>query len=197
MLEIAADKIIEDYGIGYFRELSTFGALSDDVILDLLRRGRVVKLDKGEYVARYDEEVSEFQVVLSGRLAYYKRYEGHDVLTRYFGQGEQVGFDLMIGLLHSDGTDVAVEDSLLLNISSQLFYDLHVDHPAEFTALASSPETVENRLDRDSPMPRSAAMAATETSAAIRPYSMAVAPDSSFANLRIAFNMVATSYYRA
>ena len=135
MLEIAADKIIEDYGIGYFRELSTFGALSDDVILDLLRRGRVVKLDKGEYIARYDEEVSEFQVVLSGRLAYYKRYKGHDVLTRHFGTGEQVGFDLMIGLLHSDGTDVAVEDSLLLNISSQLFYDLHVDHPAEFGIL--------------------------------------------------------------
>ena len=38
----------------------------------------------------------------------------------------------MIGLLHSDGTDVAVEDSLLLNISSKQFYDLHVDYPAEF-----------------------------------------------------------------
>jgi hypothetical protein len=44
------------------------------------------------------------------------------------------------------------------------------DHPAKFTALASSPETVVNRLNRHSPMPRKAAMAATETSAVIRPY---------------------------
>ena len=135
MVTIAADDVIDKFGIGYFHELSTFGALSDETILELLRGGTIIQLKKGEYIARFNEEASEFQVVLSGKLAYYKRYEGHDVLTRFFCRGEQVGFDLMIGLLDSDGTDVAVEDSLLLNISSQQFYDLHVDYPAEFGIL--------------------------------------------------------------
>ncbi len=135
MLTIDADNVIDKFGIEYFRELSTFGALPDEMILGLLRGGTIVRLAKGEYISRFDEEASDFQVVLSGKLAYYKRYEGHDVLTRYFRRGEQVGFDLMIGLLNSDGTDVAVEDSLLLSISSQQFYDLHVDYPAEFGIL--------------------------------------------------------------
>ena len=92
MLTIDADNVIDKFGIEYFRELSTFGALPDEMILELLRGGTIVRLAKGEYIARFDEEASDFQVVLSGKLAFYKRYEGHDVLTRYFRRGEQVGF---------------------------------------------------------------------------------------------------------
>ena len=46
-----------------------------------------------------------------------------------------MGFDLMIGLIRHSGTDVAVEDTLILNISSALFHDLHMDHPSEFGLL--------------------------------------------------------------
>lgn len=38
----------------------------------------------------------------------------------------------MIGLIERDGTDVAAEDSLILNISSAQFYNLHLEYPAEF-----------------------------------------------------------------
>ena len=132
---VDADAVIEDLGFAYFRELSTFGALSDEVIRDLLTQGKIERLQKGEYIAHFAEEADDFQVVLQGRLAYYKRFEGHDVLTRYFGQGEQAGFDEMIGLIVRDGTDVAVEDSLILSISSSQFHDLHINYPAEFGIL--------------------------------------------------------------
>ena len=66
MLTIDADNVIDKFGIEYFRELSTFGALPDEMILELLRGGTIVRLSKGEYIARFDEEASEFQVVLSG-----------------------------------------------------------------------------------------------------------------------------------
>jgi CRP-like cAMP-binding protein len=132
---VDADTVIEDFGFSYFRELSTFGALSDEVIGLLLKNGRIEQLNKGEYITHFDEEAAEFQVVLKGRFAYYKRCEGRDVLTRYFNQGEQIGFDLMIGLISSDGTDVAVEDSLILNVSKDLFHALHINYPAEFGIL--------------------------------------------------------------
>lgn len=127
-----AAEVLDKLGIAYLQELSTFGALAEAVIIELLQQGRVEQLEKGEYIAHFDEVAADFQVVLQGSLAYYKRFEGHDVLTRYFRQGEQLGFDEMIGLIVRDGTDVAAEDSLILNISSSQFYKLHVEHPAEF-----------------------------------------------------------------
>ncbi len=132
MKTLDAAEVIERLGISYLQELSTFGALSETVIVDLLQHGRTVQLDKGEYIAHFGEEAADFQVVLQGKLAYYKRFEGHDVLTRHFCGGEQLGFDEMIGLITRDGTDVAAEDSLILNISSTQFYNLHVEFPAEF-----------------------------------------------------------------
>ena len=132
MQSLDAAEVIEQLGMPTIREQSSFDEMSDDVIRRLLDDGTILKLDKGEYIARFDEEASDFQIILKGRLAYYKHCEDHDVLTRYFHVGEQVGFDEMIGLINRDGTDVALEETLLLTISSQLFFDLHVKYPGEF-----------------------------------------------------------------
>jgi signal-transduction protein with cAMP-binding, CBS, and nucleotidyltransferase domain len=132
---LKADVTIEKLGWDYLNELSTFGALSNEVINDLLQKGVIRHYRKGEYVTRVDQIADEFQVVLSGCIAYYRRFEGCDVLTRQFRQGEQLGFDLMIGLLHHNGTDVAQQESLVLNISREQFFKLHVDFPADFGLL--------------------------------------------------------------
>ena len=132
MQNVSPDDVIESLGISYFQELSTFGALSSEVIEDLLKHGRIEKYDQGEIIEHFKEEAADFQVVLKGKIAYYKRFEDHDVLTRYFKTGEQVGFDEMIGLIARDGTDVMVEDSLILSISNAQFCHLHVDHPEQF-----------------------------------------------------------------
>ena len=46
-----------------------------------------------------------------------------------------MGFDQMIGLVKLNGIDVAVEESLLLDISSKQFFKLHVEFPADFGLL--------------------------------------------------------------
>jgi signal-transduction protein with cAMP-binding, CBS, and nucleotidyltransferase domain len=104
---LAADETIDKLGWTCLNELSTFGALSNGVIIELFHEGVIRHYQKGEYVTRLDQVAEDFQVVLSGCVAYYRRFEGRDVLTRQFRQGEQVGFDLMIGLLNHNGTDVA------------------------------------------------------------------------------------------
>jgi CRP-like cAMP-binding protein len=130
-----ASEVIESLGLPHLRELATFGALPDEVILDLLSRGTIRQFKRGEYVTRHSQIASDFQIVLRGKTAFYKHYEGCDVLTRHFREGEQMGFDLMIGLIPHDGTDVAVEDCLVLDVGSDQFYQLHVDFPAEFGLL--------------------------------------------------------------
>jgi len=130
-----ADETIENLGLPRLRELSTFGALCDEVIVDLLTNGVVKRYTRGEYISRLDQVASEFEVVLQGRFAFYKHGEDSDVLTRYFCAGEQMGFDLMIGLISHNGIDVAVEESLILDISSEQFYNLHVSFPADFGLL--------------------------------------------------------------
>jgi CRP-like cAMP-binding protein len=129
---VDAGEVVETLGLENLKELSTFGALSDDVILHLLENGVIRRFLKGEYVTRENEVADDFQVILSGSFAYYRHFEGRDVLTRNFCQGEQMGFDQMIGLITQNGTDVALEDSLVLDIGSQQFFRLHVDFPADF-----------------------------------------------------------------
>ena len=129
---LGSEETIATFGLPYFRDLSTFGALSDEIIVDLLSNGVIRQLARGEYISRTDEIVKAFQVVLRGRMAYYKKFEGRDVLTRHFCQGQQVGFDEMIGLTAQNGTDVATEDSITVDISSEQFYRLHVNYPADF-----------------------------------------------------------------
>jgi len=129
---VEAKALIDTFGLPYFSELSTFGALSEEVIRDLLENGTIQRISKGEFINHEGEQAEDFQVVLQGRIAYYKHCEGHDVLTRHFCQGEQLGFDEMIGLIERSGTDVAAEDSLILNITSTQFSELHLRYPTEF-----------------------------------------------------------------
>ncbi|KZX59210.1 hypothetical protein A3709_16845 [Halioglobus sp. HI00S01] len=131
----SAADVLAQYGLPYFRELATFGALSDEAIETLLWDGEIQFLAQGEKLERIEEPADDFQVVLSGKTAFYKRGDTCEVLTRYYCPGDQVGFDLMIGMIEHNGTDVAVKDTLWLNIDKTLFYRLHVEYPADFGLL--------------------------------------------------------------
>ena len=135
MQVLRAENVIESLGLPYLRNLSTFGALSSQIIVDMLGMGQIRQLDKGEYLARYGEMAAEFQVVLQGRIAFYKHSDEFDVLTRYFKAGEQMGFDLMIGMIEHNGIDVATESTTVLDISSDQFLDLHGKYPVDFGLL--------------------------------------------------------------
>ncbi len=128
-------NVIDSLGPAYLRELSTFGALTDVAIADLLAGGRMTLLNKGEVLFRAGAEGSCFYVLLRGRLALYKQCEGHDVLTRHYEVGEQLGFDAMIGLQPRSGTAVASEETLVVEISNDQFYIFHVVHVLDFGLL--------------------------------------------------------------
>ena len=135
MQVLEPDQVIENLGLSYLKDLSTFGALSGQMIIDMLSLGKIRQLKKGEYLARYGELAETFQVVLQGRFAFYKHSDDRDVLTRYFNSGEQMGFDLMLAMIEHNGIDVAMEDSIILDVSSDQFLELHQKYPVDFGLL--------------------------------------------------------------
>lgn len=135
MEKLKLTQLLDEFDLAYFRELATFGALSDTAIVALLEGGKIYRLAAGEKIQRFGEAAEDFQIVLQGKTAFYKRGENREVLTRYFCAGDQLGFDLMIGLIPHNGTDVAVEDSILLTVEKSQFYHMHVDYPADFGLL--------------------------------------------------------------
>ena len=68
MKTLGNEETIAAFGLPYFRELSTFGALCDEIIVDLLNNGTITHLARGEYISRTDEIVNTFQVVLQGTV---------------------------------------------------------------------------------------------------------------------------------
>ena len=135
MQQLDAKEILNVFGYTGLRELASFGALSEAAITDLITKGKVVSLKQGEVLNAYEELVSGFNIVLQGDIAFYKHCEVHDVLTRHFRAGEQIGFDTMIGLIPNSGNEVAATDSIVLHVFTDQFFILHQDFPDDFCLL--------------------------------------------------------------
>jgi len=135
MKPLDGDVLWNSWGAGHFRELSTFGALSDRSILGLLRGGRVFELAQGEVLYRPHDRADGFYVILKGVLALYMHHHDHDALTRYYRSGEQLGFVDMIGLHDHSSTAVSQESTTLVDISGDQFFALQLSAPEDFGVL--------------------------------------------------------------
>lgn len=117
------------------KEGSIFGALSERSIIYLLSHGRLMELKAGEQVFDYGEKGDRFYIVLHGCLDFYKRHNNQTCHTRTINSGEAVGFVSMIALHDKVGKTLAKEDSIILEVTSQIFSDFHDDHPFDFGIL--------------------------------------------------------------
>ncbi len=111
---------------------SIFGALSEEATRFLLERGHIFKAERGDAVFSAGQSGDSFFVVCDGSLDFYKHHEGLRVKTRTVGRGGELGFVAMIALQPHSGDAIAASDSILLEISSLLFSQLHEEHPQDF-----------------------------------------------------------------
>ena len=135
MKTIAGDVLWQRWGAEYFRALSSFGALQDSTILDLLDGGQVMELAQGEVLYRPGDKTRGFFVILRGSIALYMHHHDRDALTRLYRNGEQLGFVDMIGLHDRWSTSVAREPTILVDISADQFYELHLSAADDFGLL--------------------------------------------------------------
>ena len=135
MQTVALERLLENYSKEYFRELATFGALSDETIRWLLTEGCILKLDKGDTLYQAGNQVQAFYVILCGQLSLFMPHGDELVLTCHYGVGEQIGFSAMIALHKRYNTAIADRDSFVLEIPVDRFHELHIRSAQEFGVL--------------------------------------------------------------
>lgn len=128
-------RLLQEFPIDYLRELSTFGALSDEMIMQLVTQGDIFQLDEGEALYHVGDAVEEFYVVLKGRIALYHHHLNQPALTHYYQPGAQIGYVGLIALHERLGTAIADRQSYLLSISKKQYFDLHRSSPQTFGLL--------------------------------------------------------------
>ncbi|MEH6577591.1 MAG: cyclic nucleotide-binding domain-containing protein [Amphritea sp.] len=135
MKSVTETEVFNKYPAEYFKDASTFGAISETTITWLFKHGRIIQLDADDTLFQIDEHGDNFFVILKGSFAYYKSHKGKYAFIRDYKIGEQIGFMSMVALHNRVGTAVANEESLVLEVSNNLFNKLHSFAPEDFALL--------------------------------------------------------------
>lgn len=132
-------QVLADFGVDGFKRGSSFGALSDEAIRFLLTRGRIVALADKEELFRPGDPGDSLYIVLKGRLDYFRRREqpgdAPEILIRTISFGEEMGYVSMIGLFQRIGFGRGQGETMVLQLTSDLFYQLHLELPFDFGIL--------------------------------------------------------------
>ena len=135
MKPIEGAMLLADKGFDHFKGASAFGAISEPAITFLLERGQVWSLDDGDILFRAGDTGESFFIVVDGRLDYVREKNGQQVVIRNIEMGEQLGYVSMIGLFERFGMGRANGAVVVIEIKSDLFYQLHLDFPFDFGIL--------------------------------------------------------------
>lgn len=135
MRTLTRPELYQRFSSEYLQGLSTFGAISADVVKRLLEGGEIFELEPHELLYEVGSPVDEFYVILSGTIALYHHYHDEPALTHYYKAGQQIGFVGLIALHPRKGTAVANEECCVLSISSKQYYDLNRASPESFGLL--------------------------------------------------------------
>jgi signal-transduction protein with cAMP-binding, CBS, and nucleotidyltransferase domain len=132
MQQISAQTALEELGPEALQGGSIFGALSSEAIRFLLEQGKVYRAQKDDVIFKSGDAGDSFFVVCNGSVDFFKQHLGEYTYTRTAQFGEEVGFVAMIALHEHAGKAVAREDGVVLEISSDLFRELHNKFPFDF-----------------------------------------------------------------
>lgn len=113
-----------------FRQMSAFGALSDQFVEQILAGGELFKLEKGEILYHQGEGADCFYVVLKGHVEIYKDTGTDRKVIRTTTEGESVGFPAMLAMRPRLFNGAAMTECIALKISCQFLFRLHeLDSP--------------------------------------------------------------------
>lgn len=133
--QITSAQLLERYGLDYFKNASTFGALTDDALHYLLDKGDLLQMEPGDELFRIGDAGDCFYVILDGCIGFHKPCQRKQTHIRDYEFGTEVGFVAMIGLHSRVGDAAATKPTLVLKVSCHLFSELQQDLPNDFGVL--------------------------------------------------------------
>jgi len=133
---IPASELLDKHDLNYFKEGSTFGALSEKAILFLLNRGEIIRLEPGDRLFTYGDKANGFFIILEECINFYKPSKSGDCHIRDYCFGMEVGFMAMIGLHDRSGTGKGGDNgATVLEVTTALFSELQQELPNDFGVL--------------------------------------------------------------
>lgn len=132
MTPISKAEFVQQVPLKQLCTASILGAISEDAISFLLETGCIYRADKGEKIFGYGDKGSSFFIVGHGQVDFYKHHNGESLLTREVTFGTELGFVSMIALHDRTGEAFAHEDSIVIEISSDVFAQFHEKYPFDF-----------------------------------------------------------------
>lgn len=135
MERLSAVQLLDIFGVSHLQEVSTFGALRDETITDLIEHGELLALQPGEVLFNAGDRSDGFYVILQGHLAFYKYHNGQYAFIRDYHFGENIGFVGMIALHRRIGRAQAGEATIVLRVSVSQFNALYERDTREFALL--------------------------------------------------------------
>ena len=135
MRDLTEQEITERFSFAQLQELATLGALQEDALRELLGNGKVLELSTGETLFRAGSKPTAFYVILQGQISVHRQYQGEAKRIRTHKGGEQIGFAAIIALHDRRGTAIADQQSVVLEISTELFQRLYAEASEDFALL--------------------------------------------------------------
>lgn len=125
-------------GLNILAGTEIFRLLPADALERLLQAAFRARLAEGEVLFRQDDPVSTFHVVVVGRLRVTQTTpEGSQVIIRYVGPGEIVGYAALSAASAYSGTVTAVDDTHLFGWTASALRRLMSEYPQiSFNAVA-------------------------------------------------------------
>lgn len=114
---------------------SLFGAMSCEGINFLLDHGQIWQLSPGEQLYDCGDLANRFFIVCSGQLRFIRVQGETELCTRMIGFGEEIGYVAMISLQPHGGRVEAIEHSIVLEITCDLYAQLQAHYPQDFGIL--------------------------------------------------------------
>ena len=132
MQPITVAELEQHLRLEHLRDGSIFGALSPRGVEFLVSEGNLYSVVEGERIYDFGDQGSSFFIVCQGSLSFLTQYENECYHTRNVTFGEETGYVSMIALQSRSGYAVAREDSIILEITTDLYSRLHEEIPFDF-----------------------------------------------------------------
>ncbi len=117
------------------RQISLFGALSDDTLRFLVQRVVNVECRSGEYFFHEGDQAQSLYVLEYGQVSVLKHWQGHDYLLSQFGPGDCFGEMALIDMHTRSASVLALEDSRAFKVSATAIMELYQHNLEQFTLL--------------------------------------------------------------
>lgn len=115
---------------GFLEKTELFRGIPSAALADIRASSFRRHLSTDEALVRQGDPAENLHVVLSGRLRVTQTTsEGHQIIIRYLGPEETVGYTALSGGAHHPGTVTAVGDGRLLGWSATAIRQIMVTHP--------------------------------------------------------------------